>query len=129
MYALKEYIKKWLVFIPVIHRYRPGDYHYLLDINHTCLKQLEQAVFENGHGLHTKRQYRDIRAAMTLLQRLMADEYVQGGARLVEQGGGLFKVEGDALFHATVKTAAARKKADLRLLTNIYYKRLFHWWD
>lgn len=131
-----NYIKKWLVFIPIIHRYQSWDYAYYLELNRAALKLIEEAVFEKGHGLYTKRQRRDIKTAQEALQRLIEDDYLSclEDYVTIEE-----KKENDQFtsliihpkpgYKRVSENATSRQKQDIRLFTTIFTKRILQWWD
>lgn len=129
---LKNYIRKWLVFIPVIHRYQPWDYSYYLELNIAALKLIEQAVFDEGIGLYTERQRRDIKTAQEALRRLRDDRYTDGIEKYIVE----YKVDSSMLgfktlpgFKREIERTKSQQKQDLRLFTSIFNKRLHQWWD
>lgn len=129
---LKNYIHKWLVFIPVIHRYQPWDYSYYLELNIAALKLIEQAVFDEGVGLYTKRQRRDIKTAQEALRRLKDDEYISGIEKYIVE----YKFDSTRLgfktlpgFKREIERSKNQQKQDLKLFTSIFNKRLRQWWD
>ena len=133
---LINYIKKWLVFIPIIHRYQPWDYSYYLELNRAALKLIEEAVFEKGHGLYTERQRRDIKTAQEALRRLIEDAYTNHLDQYytVEESrnsdGTLMRTVSPKLgFKRAVENSKSRKKQDIRLFTSIFAKRILQWWD
>ena len=130
-----RYIRKWLVFLPIIHRYRPWDYSYYLELNEAALKLIERAVFDEGMGLYTKRQRRDIKTAQEALRRLKEDKYTNVMEKMIVLKSEIkdsyitYRYKALPGFKHAVEVAKSRRNQDLELFTSIFKKRLQQWWD
>jgi len=133
---LKEYITKWVAFIPIIHRFRTWDYGFYLELNIAALKLMEQSIFVNGHHKYTKRQHRDIKIAIEALNRLSKNKYHKPTESLIEfslptkeNNKFQWSVQNKSLYKHRIEIANIQLKQDLRLFTSILNKRITYWWD
>ena len=67
-------IFKWL---PVIWRNRPWDHYFIYDVLHKQLSLMEEHIRKYGYHVHHKKDAKQIKIAILLIERIMKDEYYE----------------------------------------------------
>ena len=147
---IKYGVQNLVIWLPVIWKDRWWDSYYIYPILHKKLSLIEKATREHGVHVDAEKDADKIRKCVLLLERIMADEYMEESLKYHDEkwgetimdfkgGGVLFKhenvktkkdeIEERKSFKSAMVHEENMRKQDIDLLFKMMSKHIQTWWD